>query len=82
MNEYPFICTECNYEDDLEYSIKDVPDHFIKCPNCGKRKFKQNIAKKLRNTATIIPPHMKSTSSEGTNPFRRGYSKKGKKEIF
>jgi DNA-directed RNA polymerase subunit RPC12/RpoP len=81
MTEYPFICKECHFEIDLEYAIKDVPDNSIKCPNCGKKKLVQNIAKKLRSTNTIIPPHMQASSSEGNNPMRKGYGKK-KKEVW
>jgi putative FmdB family regulatory protein len=81
MTEYPFICKNCGYEADVYYSISSVPDKPIKCPKCNKKKFVQDIAKKLKGTSTIIPSHMKA-SNEDYHNFRRGYGKKGKKEVF
>lgn len=77
---YPYICKSCGYEVDFDFNPDQIPDK-VKCPDCGEIKMMQNYGKKFKQTNTIIPQHMRANSSEGTNPFRKGYGKK-KKEIF
>ena len=41
MPEYLHLCESCNYEFELEYSIKDEPPKV--CPKCGKETVKRLI---------------------------------------
>lgn len=77
MPMYVFECSKCGYDEDIMFSMNDVPSE-IECPveNC-KGKMRQNFKKTHSTTSTIVPPHMKAGNH---NPIK--YGKPSRKRVW
>ena len=66
---YPFSCRSCEYSEDREFEVTDLPES-IKCPKCEEGQMRQDFSRK-RFTVTI-PPHMRAG---GITPVNYGNDK-------